>query len=241
MNTADAIRACHLLFGVPLADALGILEGLDGPSLKRAYRRAARATHPDRFGALPEGERRAKAEAFILVGNAYRALQGFLGPGGATPPVSAEWDLGVSRPPGRQGRRLPEHPLRFGEFLVHAGIASRTVVAEAVAWQQGAAPRLGQIATGWRWLGTAEVETALGQRLAGERVGAALVRHGLLTPFKLRVLLRHQERVRPRLGTYFTARGLLSPERLQRYLRLHAAHNACYWFRRERVAASPKL
>jgi hypothetical protein len=114
-------------------------------------------------------------------------------------------------------------------------------VAEAVAWQQGAAPRLGQIATRWRWLGTAEVEAALGRRLAGERVGAALVRHGLLTPFKLRVLLRHQEKVRPRLGSYFIARGLLSPERLQRYLHLHAAHNACSWQRREPDPARPKL
>ena len=240
MATADLLRACHELFGVPVDETAGILETLDLPSLKRAYRRAAQATHPDRFGHLADEDRRAKVEAFIRVGGAYQLLRAFLGQGAAVPRVPADPGCASPRPDRRRGP-LPSRPLQLGEFLVYSGVLSLEIVEDAVSWQRRAAPCLGQIATGWGWLGASQIEAALGQRRSGERVGTTLVRHGLLTPFKLRVLLRHQERVRPRLGSYFTARGLLSPERLRRYLSLQAAHNACHWQRRGPAAATPGL
>jgi hypothetical protein len=127
---------------------------------------------------------------------------------------------------------MPDRPLRFGEFLVHSGVVSWDALARAIAWQRQAAPRLGRIASDWRWIGAEKIEAAAAQRHAGERLGAALVRQGLLTPFGLKVLVRHQEKVRPRLGSFFVTQGWLSPERLQRYLQLQASHNACRRLRR---------
>ena len=240
MVTADLLRACHELFGVPFDEAAGVLEALDLPSLKRAYRRAAHATHPDRFGHMAEEARRAKVEAFIRVGRAYQALRAFLTPESAAAQAPSESGCAPARPNRRRGP-LPDRPLQLGEFLVYSGILPVEVVRDAVGWQRRAAPCLGQIATGWGWLDASQIETALGRRRTGERVGTTLLRHGLLTPFKLRVLLRHQDKVRPRLGSYFTARGLLSPERLQRYLSLQAAHNACHWQRRAPTPAPPRV
>jgi hypothetical protein len=232
MAAADVREACKLLFLAPPRVVDSLLGGLDGARLKQAYRRAARRTHPDHFGHLSENERQQRAEAFIQIGKAYRLLSSFLdGDCSASqiPQTSAPRTTG-----GSAGRsyRMPDRPLRFGEFLVHSGVVSRDALARAIAWQRQAAPRLGRIASDWRWIGAEEIEAAAIQRRAGERLGAALVRQGLLTPFGLKVLVRHQEKVRPRLGSYFVTQGWLSPERLQRYLQLQASHNACRRLRR---------
>jgi hypothetical protein len=239
---ADALRACRLLFAVSVGEAAGVLAELDAVNVKRAYRRAARRTHPDLFGHLPERERARKAEAFIRAAEAYRILAAFVeearAPLGSPDTSRRDSPESSHRDAGRQThgghRPLPHRQLRLGEFLVQKGIVSPAELARALAWQREAVPRLGQIAAGWRWIGAQAVEGALADRREGEFVGALLVRHGLLTPLRLRILLRHQLRVRPPLGGYFVEQGLLTLERLERYLRLQGAHNACCRLRQRR-------
>jgi len=232
MGLAETLSACRLLFAVSAGEAAGLLRGLDAAGVKRAYRRAVHRTHPDLFGHLPESERARKADAFIQAGEAYRILTAFLERADRRPLPAAPAAHRAARPAPTGCRPLPSRPLRLGEFLVHRGIISPGELGRALAWQRQAVPRLGQIARSWRWLSGESIEEALGERAAGEPIGALLIRRGLLTPLQLRILLCHQARVRPPLGRYFLAQGLLGPERLERCLRLQASHNACCRLRR---------
>jgi hypothetical protein len=253
MISADVCWACQMLFVVSPGEAASLLTTCDQPRLKRAYRQAVRRTHPDLFGDLPEAERRLKADSFIRAGEAFRLLKDFLAtrcaaartdpprspfagrPGPPSPPRSAGQSSFRGEHPGNvrgTRRALPDRSLLLGEFLVYSGVVSPDEVAQAVLWQRTAAPRLGEIASRWRWTTEAAIRQVLAERAAGEPVGALLVRHGILTPFGLKVLLHHQRKARPPIGRYFLAQGLLSPTHLRSVLLLQASHNACCRLRR---------
>jgi molecular chaperone DnaJ len=53
---------------------LGIAPGADATEIKRAYRRLARTYHPDLHPEASESERRALAERFSALTDAYRSL-----------------------------------------------------------------------------------------------------------------------------------------------------------------------
>jgi hypothetical protein len=65
--------------GPARADAhrlLGVAASADRDTVKRAYRRIARALHPDLNGALTEDERRALEHRLAIINGAYRELVG---------------------------------------------------------------------------------------------------------------------------------------------------------------------
>jgi len=54
--------------------ALGLSPGADTPEIKRAYKRLARAVHPDLHPEATDGERRVLAARFNAITEAYRVL-----------------------------------------------------------------------------------------------------------------------------------------------------------------------
>jgi hypothetical protein len=120
---------------------------------------------------------------------------------------------------------MPQRPLRFGEFLYFRRVITWQQLIQALVWQRRQRPRLGEIATRWRWLSPEEVDALLRAKAPGDRIGEALVRHGLITPFQLRVLLHQQRRLQLPIGRFFVDAGLLSVEALEQFLRHQDLHN----------------
>jgi DnaJ domain len=70
--------------------ALGLSPGADTPEIKRAYKRLARAVHPDLHPDATDGERRVLAARFNAITEAYRVLTYALNP---IHPVGLRWSL----------------------------------------------------------------------------------------------------------------------------------------------------
>ncbi|RMG54991.1 MAG: hypothetical protein D6722_28395, partial [Bacteroidetes bacterium] len=77
-SEASVLEACHLLWGTGEDIGGSFLDTLDETRVKRAFRKVALATHPDRY--VHHGEEVAKryAERFITATRAYETLQAYL-------------------------------------------------------------------------------------------------------------------------------------------------------------------
>jgi hypothetical protein len=121
--------------------------------------------------------------------------------------------------------QLPPWRLRTGEFLFYRGMIPWRVLISAILWQSQQRERLGEIACRWRWLSDELLWDLLEDRLVGERVGGILLRHQIVTPFQLRMLLIHQRRQQPPIGTYFLENGFLSEDELRNSLQFLCERN----------------
>src|SRR5512133_3013330 len=70
----DLQRACQVLFGKDLVIDQQFLLNLDNSHLKKAYRKRALATHPDRFADQAEPIRAVQARQFREASEAYQKL-----------------------------------------------------------------------------------------------------------------------------------------------------------------------
>lgn len=240
----DLQRACQILFGQYLVVDQQFLFDLDNSHLKRAYRKRALATHPDRFADQAESVRALLARQFREANEAYQKLTRHLAlRAGANRNhgIFVGFDLRSARktretvwnPAGAKGgnsriydpTKVPGWPVRTGEYLYYSGVVNWKTFISALVWQRQQREALGEIARRWGWLSENEVFALLAERRRGERLGEILLRRGLVNSFQLNMLLRHQEKSQKQLGRYFIENDLFSESELIRYLEDLKRHN----------------
>ena len=242
----DLAQACRILFGPDLAVSEQFLSSLTNGVLKQAYRKRALATHPDRAGHLPKGAQAERTRLFREASDSYQKLCRYLNvkAGGArahrivTPSEAHFWKAAAKdRTWTDQGNgpfrvyspdKAPHWPLRTGEYLYFSGIVDWRALIAALVWQRHQRETVGEIASRWGWLSETDVLFLLCDRRHGERIGEILMRHRLVSPFQLAMLLRHQANTQKPLGKYFIEQGMFSEPELTRYLNDLSRHNALY-------------
>lgn len=254
LHQSEILAAFRLLFSPENSAGMGAVDSVQPDQLKAAYRRKALTTHPDRFASQGEAVQRIHAERFIQVSRAYEILSRYVAlrqegsrwtvngsTGGAerTGPQPAKAASqarstsgsvhGARRPGASAGsfwqRGIPRRYLRFGEFLYFSRVITWKSLVDALVWQRRQRPRIGEIARKWRWVNDSQVDAAVRDRRPGERIGEVLLRHGLLTPFGLGVLLRQQQRIQKPIGLYFVRHGGMSEHEVGRHLHHQRRHN----------------
>lgn len=255
LTESRVLSAYEVLF-VDAGEASGsLLRSLQLPEIKKAYRRRALDTHPDRWGGTDEGHRKRCTERFIEVTNAYEILNSYLAlrdkgvvfereePAAWEPsrrarpaPASQPGFASSSDDDRRRAfsfsyweRGVPGRGLRFGEFLYYSQVIPWKSLIAALVWQRRERPRIGEIAQRWRWFTEPEIVRLLKGRRPGEHLGEVLLRHRLISPFQLEVLLWQQRKFQKPIGTYFLRQGCLTQAQLHRYLQQQYQHNLRFY------------
>jgi hypothetical protein len=229
----DLERACAVLFGTrrPSFDELRRTPWQD--TLRRAFRKRAFETHPDRARALGRDEALLAAE-FRELERAYECVVTHL----SSPPAVRK--VVTSAPPPRPASPpprasepasggpelfykgpMPRRPLRFAEFLYYSGVASWQQLVAAIAWQRQQRPRVGDLAVRLGLLTRAEVEQLILRRLKDPRpmpFAQYAVQRGALTACERALLLKRQTTLQPLIGQYFVREGVVNGEQLEHLL-----------------------
>jgi len=245
------LRAYQVLFADAGLATSGRRQAVQLPEIKKAYRRRALETHPDRFVWSDELHRKRCTERFIEVTNAYETLNSYLalrdkgfvfereGAGKGEPVREDHASPGSGpRPAGSSEKRrqsdfsfsywergVPGRGLRFGEFLYYSRIVPWQSLIGALVWQRRGRPRIGEIAQRWRWFTEPQIAGLLRSRRLGERLGEILLRHRLISPFQLQILLWQQQKFQRPIGEYFLGQGFLTQAQLHRFLQHQHQHN----------------
>ncbi len=253
LRQSEVLAAFRLLFSSETEIDLQFVDSVQHAQLKSAYRKKALRTHPDRYASQGKEVQRIYSERFIQVSRAYDTLSHYLTlrqqgwRWKAVAPVQTErterkpqparqqaWTASEApRSRSREGeftgsfwqRNIPPRYLRFAEFLYFSRVISWKSLVNALVWQRRQRPRIGEIAQKWRWVSGSQVEAAVKDRRPGERIGEVFLRHKLLTPFGLGVLLRQQQRIQKPIGLYFVRHGLMSEWEVGRHLHNQRLHN----------------
>ncbi len=253
LRQSEVLAAFRLLFSPEAAIDLQSVDSVQHAQLKTAFRKKALRTHPDRFASEGEEVQRIYSERFIHVSQAYDTLSHYLtlrqqgwrwkaaAPSRPEPaerkpqPARQQAPTASAAPRSRRQeggftgsfwqRSIPRRYLRFAEFLYFSRVISWKSLVNALVWQRRQRPRIGEIAQKWRWVSGSQVEAAVRDRRQGERIGEVLLRHKLLTPFALGVLLRQQQRIQKPIGLYFVRHGLMSEWEVGRHLHNQRLHN----------------
>ena len=248
LNKSEILSAYRLIFAPSAKADLNALGSIGLEDVKRAYRKMALDVHPDRFASYGEIYQKECTERFIELCNAYEILSRYLSleekrfMPDAKVHESAPWPRtyegkrrngsgpfrhsnGNSCGFSGQQRNLPRRYLRFGEFLYHSSLVSWKALVRALVWQSKQRPRIGEIAMRWHWLNESQTHIILGDRHPGERLGEALLRHQIISPFQLRVLINYQRRLQSPIGQYFVNEGFLREDEIKYLLELHRSHN----------------
>jgi hypothetical protein len=254
-NESEVFAALRLLLASDTNNRGDILESVQESEIKKAFRKKAMQTHPDRFARGGAEQQRRCSERFIAINNAYEVLNAYL--------KSRDKGFTFKKPEGATNRTPGTHPnfrkrpresaahakaqprdihmhsfwqkdvpcrhLRFGEFLYYSGAIPWKSLIRALVWQVQQRPRIGEIAQKWRWLDESQIEGLLKKRSPGERIGELLLKHGLISPFQLTVLLWQQKRIQKPIGEYFVQKRLLSERKIEDLLHRQRIHNFTYY------------
>jgi hypothetical protein len=106
----------------------------------------------------------------------------------------------------------------FGTFLIDRGVADPGHIREAIDLQQRGRPSLGEIAVSLGRLTRDAIDATLARLRPGQRIGEALVEHGLMNDTQLRQLLLLQRRDSEPLGSILVKMGVLDDATLDREL-----------------------
>jgi hypothetical protein len=238
VDDKSVINACRILFGRELAVTPDFLRTLEPGSVKRAFRRRALETHPDRFAACDPLFVSEQTDKFVQVTDAYRQLNDFITererpPG--NPFVRTEQNSFWQRKPeSRMWRprqtqfycgKIPGRNLLFGEYLYYTGNIPQQVLAEAILWQRGLRPRFGDIALRWKLLAPVTLGEIVANRRFGEPLGESALRLGALNRFQVNAVLFFQRKTQRPIGEYFITNGHIMQIILQRLLNEHRKHN----------------
>lgn len=230
------LDACRTLFGEDVSLRRDFLFYLQPTGAKTAFRKIAKETHPDHFANEPSDIQKRQNDQFRDVLQAYELLNTFF----------RQRDDGLWMPSDRlsgsdirkQARReatkenryyagpVPLRPLEIGLFLYYRGAIPYRALIDALVWQRGQRPSLGDIAKRWNWLGDEDVQAILSLRGRSLRFGEKAVHLGLLTPFHVKAMLYYQRSRQERLGQFFVQKGYVSARDLDRLVEELHCHNA---------------
>ncbi|MDZ7641900.1 MAG: DnaJ domain-containing protein [Desulfurivibrio sp.] len=121
---------------------------------------------------------------------------------------------------------MPERRLLLGHFLYYSGIATWRTIVQALLWQRGQRPKIGEVSRRLGLLDDEAIATILRHRSHRHPFGEAARRLGLLDDEQVRLLMQTQKRLQRRFGEYFVAQKILTPAELNQLLRAFYRHNA---------------
>ncbi|MGZ6240679.1 MAG: J domain-containing protein [Syntrophales bacterium] len=257
-TSSDLYKACTVLFGTDANISGDFLKCLKASRLKRAYRKRALETHPDRATALAESPL-SLTERFREVNFAYNQLNTFL---------EYPWRYSHSGYAGRRSHEhesvrrkqkafeshdhrrmgsgahrsryqgmsehlwqggLPRKQLLLGRFLYYSGIISMKSLIEAIVWQKGKRPMVGNIALRWDWLDQDDVLSIISMRRRGEKFCECALRCGYISSYQRTILLARQRMLQPLIGSFFTDRKIIAPQEMERIAEQFHTHNREHW------------
>lgn len=232
---AKVLDACRTLFGSEVSLGRDFLFYLQPPGAKTAFRKIAKETHPDLFANEPSDIQKRQNDQFRDVLQAYELLNTFFKQrnDGLWMPSDrfSGSDIGKqARREATKGNRyyagpVPLRPLETGLYLYYRGAIPYRALIDALVWQRGQRPSLGDIAKRWSWLGDEDVQAILALRSKALRFGEKAVHLGLLTPFHVKAMLYYQRSRQERLGQFFVRKGYLSGRDLDRLVEELHGHN----------------
>jgi hypothetical protein len=259
-TSSDLYRACAVLFGTD-ADVSGdLLKCLKAPRLKRAYRKRAFETHPDRAAALAESSLSLE-KRFREVNLAYNQLNTFLEyprrysnsgnmalrahdyESARRRQRSYEYDQRRAGSGAHRSRYqgvmehlwqgwLPKKQLLLGRFLYYSGIISMKSLIEAIVWQKSKRPMVGNIAVLWDWLDQSDVLSIISLRRRGEKFCECALRCGYISSNQLTILLARQRMLQPLIGSFFVDRKkIITSHEMERIVEQFHMHNRKHWRR----------
>lgn len=237
ITESEVFRACRTLFGSELPLSRDFLQYLQPSGVRCAYRKKAKATHPDRFAIAASGTREKQQRLFQDLNQAHETILKFLKQREPIPTTSyfrSRSRTAPARPAQPRHNRpsskfyrgaLPPRPLQFGLFLYYLGLIPFNAVIAAITWQRQQRPILGEIAKRWGWLNDDQVKRVLNHRNGGHKFGERAEQLGLLTAQQTRTMLYHQRSQQKQMGHYFIDQGFFNEETLQQLLLQLAEHN----------------
>lgn len=240
LTESEVFRACRTLFGPELPLSRDFLHYLQASGVRSAYRKKAKATHPDRFAVSAVGTQEKQQRLFQDLNQAHETVLKFLKQRERIPATNhfrSRKSTTYTRPKHQQQNRpygkfyrgpLPPRPLQFGLFLYYMGLIPFNAVISAIAWQRQQRPILGEIAKRWGWLSDVQVKRILSYRSGVHKFGERAEELGLLTPLQVRAMLLHQRTRQKQMGHYFIEQGFFNEETLNQLLIQLAAHNRTY-------------
>ncbi|MGA2330232.1 MAG: J domain-containing protein [Syntrophales bacterium] len=259
-TSSDLHRACTVLFGTDANLSGDFLKCLKVSRLKRAYRKRAFETHPDRATALAESPS-SLTERFREVTLAYNQLNTFL----EYPWRYSHSGYAAHRPHEHDSARkrqrthethdqkragscahrstyhgmsehlwqggLPRKQLLLGRFLYYSGIISMKNLIEAIVWQRSKRPMVGNIAVRWDWLDQNDIRSIVSMRRRGEKFCECALRCGYISSYQRTILLARQRMLQPLIGSFFVDRRIITPQEMERIVEQFHTHNRKYWRR----------
>ena len=116
--------------------------------------------------------------------------------------------------------------MRFGQYLVHAGVISHQVLLSALTWQSTQRPLFGSLAVSLGYLAPHQVAQSLSWKMPRETIGDAAVRLGFIRSDERRNILAEQLRFHAPIGDYLVAQGYLTRNELDILLEQQRTYNA---------------
>jgi len=249
LSEPEIFAALQLLLASEEQHCIEVLDSMQESEIKKAYRKKALLTHPDRFATRSTEYQKLCSQQFIEVNNAYETLITYLraksrGFNFTRDTAEKNWSSNVCNKHPRQPyssedrfershhnftrtfwqKDVPRRGLRFGEFLYYSGMIDWRVLTKALEWQSKHRPRLGEIAQKWRWVDEPQI-TRLIKNGQGKLIGELMLIHNLINPFQLKVLLRQQDKIKKPIGQYFVQQRLMTEGEIQRILYRLRKHN----------------
>lgn len=229
------LDACRTLFGSDVNISRDFLRYLQPSGAKSAFRKIAKETHPDFFAdAHPEVLQR-QNDVFRRVLQAYELLNTFFRKrdDGLWMPSDRFSTSDLRKQAQRESARkerfytgsVPHRPLEIGIYLYYRGAITYRALIDALVWQRGQRPSIGDIAKRWKWMDDKDILAILSLRGKPLRFGEKAIELGILTPFHIKAILWYQRSQQERLGQYFVKRGYVSATDLERIARELHHHN----------------
>lgn len=240
VSSSDLVRACQILFSPETSISLSFVKNLDPSTLKTAYRKKALETHPDRARALGVHEH-VQSKRFREVKKAYEVLlpvtektvtlyvaRSFMNRSQAkrndTPREKPRYNPQSKMSSFYRGY-VPNHPLKFGQYLYYSGIITWRHLIDAISWQRRIKPRYGQIALEWNIIDHHQIMNILIQKDQNERFGEYARRSGFISDFQHLAIIGKQKKCHRLFGEYFVLNGILTQRQLDILLIRLMRHN----------------
>ncbi len=244
VSEAEVFRACRTLFGPELQLNRDFLSYLQPDGVRSAYRKKAKVIHPDKFSIAAADVQARQQRLFQDLNQAHQTVLDYLKQRQLFKRSTTSYRSSThvspqstqrheppnaqrSEPPKgyRQTGPLPARPLQLGLFLYYQGIITFKSMINAITWQRGQRPNLGDIAIRWGWLNSDQVRQVIFHRGGYMRFGEKAVSLGMLNVTQVRTLVFYQRSLQKKFGQYFIEEGIFDEATLNHYLQQLAEHN----------------